>query len=91
MYENYGDVVLFDGNDTFSQAIRRFNRQQYVHSGLLIEDGVASQLNKWGKEVFIDILDSKDHDNCLILTYKGMIPEKRKLLKFHYENLLSTH
>lgn len=91
MYENYGDVVLFDGDDKFSRAIRFFTRQQYVHSGLLVGENIASQINIKGKEILVDLNDAKDHDSCLVLTYSGMTSERRIILKEHYEDLISTH
>lgn len=91
MYWDYGNIVLFDGDDRFSRIIRAFNGQQYVHSGLLVERGLASQLNRRGEEVFIDLFDSNDHNNCIILTYKNITHEKREKLKSCYEDLIKTH
>lgn len=91
MYHKYGDIVLFDGEDKYSKVIRFFSGQQYLHSGLLVDRGLVSQLNRNGDEVFIDLLDSEDHNNCIILKYKSMTPEKREKLKSCYEDLIKTH
>ncbi|MBI4116551.1 hypothetical protein HY449_02300 [Candidatus Pacearchaeota archaeon] len=88
MYENYGDVVLFDGNDRFSKIIRLFNGQQYIHSGLLVDENTASQLSRFGEEVLVNLLDSKDHDSCLILRHKKITSSDREMLKKYYEEIV---
>lgn len=88
MYEKYGDIVLFDGNDNLSRIIRAFNGQKYIHSGLLVEKDTASQLNRFGKEVFVNLRDSKDHDSCVVLRHRYVTNSDREKLKQRYEELV---
>ena len=91
MYERYGDVVLLDGDDAFSRAIRFFNGQRYVHCGVLVERGVFSQLNRKGEEIFLHLDDKRDHNSYIILKHREATLAKRDLFKRNYEELVRTH
>lgn len=77
----FGNVVLLEGTDLYSRAIRHFTKNQYIHSAMQTHRNSARTVTRKGKE-YINLLEPcEDIVSYLILEHKGMEEYHRKELR----------
>jgi len=87
MFKDYGNVVLFEGNDLQSKAIRLFTKSRYVHAGIQVHRNVVVCVTPRGKTK--RYLSEPGHwiDSYLILEHLEIDPIKRRKIR-HNNNKL---
>ena len=84
--KNFGDIVLFDGNDLYSKIIKHFTKSDYVHSAIRSHRNTSRTVSRKGKEFISLVNPSDDITKYLILEHEDIQNyhrnEMRKIDKF---------
>ncbi len=87
MYRNYGDIVLYEGNDLDSKVIQFFTGSKYIHSALRVHRNTAVSVSRKGRVVH-DLLEPKEgYTGYIILEPKEITHEQKRYIR-RYESRL---
>ena len=91
MFREYGNIILFEGNDLESRIIKLFTKSKYTHTALQVHRNVAMSITRKGRITrYLD--QSKDWiDSYLILEHKEIDLVKRRKIRRNNHHMTNDY